>query len=56
MRERTMPGQDILIVVDNEASVARRLAPVAALAKRIETRLTGMFVTGLPLTNAYADL
>jgi nucleotide-binding universal stress UspA family protein len=51
-----MPGQDILIVVDNEASVARRLAPVAALAKRVETRLTGMFVTGLPLTNAYADL
>ncbi len=51
-----MPGQDILIVVDNEASVARCLAPVAALAKRIETRLTGMFVTGLPLTNAYADL
>ena len=51
-----MPSQDVLVVIDNEASVARRLAPVAALAKRVETRLTGMFVTGLPVTNAYADL
>ncbi len=51
-----MPGYDILVVIDNEASVQRRLAPIAALAKRVEIRLTGMYVTGLPMTNAYADL
>jgi hypothetical protein len=51
-----MPGKDILVVVDNEESVARRLALVAALAKRGEIRLTGMYVTGLPVTTAFSDL
>jgi nucleotide-binding universal stress UspA family protein len=51
-----MPGRDILVVVDNEASVAHRLAPVAALAGLGEIRLTGMYVTGLPATQAFADL
>ena len=51
-----MPSRDILVVIDNEAGVARRLAPVAALAKRGETRVTGMFVTGLPASHAFADL
>jgi nucleotide-binding universal stress UspA family protein len=51
-----MPGQDILAVIDNEASVKRRLAPIAALAKRIDVRLTGLYVTGLPTTQAFADL
>ena len=51
-----MPSRDILVVIDNEAGVARRLAPVAALAKRGETRVTGMFVTGLPASQAFADL
>jgi nucleotide-binding universal stress UspA family protein len=51
-----MAGKDVLVVVDNEASVARRLALVAALAKRSEIRLTGMCVTGLPLTTAFSDL
>jgi nucleotide-binding universal stress UspA family protein len=51
-----MPSQDILVVIDNEASVARRLAPIAALAKRVDSRLTGMYVTGLPATQAFADL
>jgi len=51
-----MPGCDILVVIDNEASVQRRLAPVAALARRGEIRVTGMYVTGLPATQAFADL
>jgi nucleotide-binding universal stress UspA family protein len=51
-----MPGKDVLVVVDTEASVARRLPLVAALAKRSDIRLTGMYVTGLPVTTAFADL
>jgi nucleotide-binding universal stress UspA family protein len=51
-----MPGQDILVVIDNEASVKRRLGTIAALAKRIEARITGLFVTGLPGTQVYVDL
>jgi nucleotide-binding universal stress UspA family protein len=51
-----MPGQDILVVIDNEASVKHRLAAIAALAKRIEARITGLFVTGLPGTQVYVDL
>jgi nucleotide-binding universal stress UspA family protein len=51
-----MPGQDILVVIDNEASVKHRLGTVAALAKRNETRITGLFVTGLPGTQVYVDL
>jgi len=51
-----MPGKDVLVVVDTEASVARRLALVAALAGRGEIRVTGMYVTGLPVTTAFADL
>jgi len=51
-----MPVQDILVVIDNEASVKRRLAPVAALAKRVEIRLNGLFATGLPGTQVFADL
>ncbi|HTZ35766.1 MAG TPA: universal stress protein [Stellaceae bacterium] len=51
-----MAGRDILVVIDNEAQVPRRLAPVAALARRGETRVTGMYVTGLPAANAFADI
>ncbi|HTQ33878.1 MAG TPA: universal stress protein [Stellaceae bacterium] len=51
-----MPGKDILVVVDNEASVAHRLAPIAALAKRGAVRLTGMYVTGMPPAQAFADI
>ena len=51
-----MPGQDILVVIDSVASVARRLAPVAALARQVETRLTGLYVTGLPASQPFADL
>jgi nucleotide-binding universal stress UspA family protein len=51
-----MPGRDILVVVEDEASAARSLEPLAALAKRVELRLTGLFVTGLPASEAFADL
>jgi nucleotide-binding universal stress UspA family protein len=56
MKEETMPGLHVLVVMDTEASVKHRLTPVAALAKRTEIRLTGMYVTGLPATQAFADL
>jgi nucleotide-binding universal stress UspA family protein len=51
-----MPGKDILVVIDNAASVARRLAPAAALARRFEGRLTGFFATGLPAAASFGDL
>ncbi|HWB50671.1 MAG TPA: universal stress protein [Stellaceae bacterium] len=51
-----MPGQDILVVIDSEAAVGRLLAPLAALARRSRIRLTGLFVTGMPATQAFADL
>jgi len=51
-----MPGKDILVVIDNAASAARRLAPAAALAKRFDARLTGFFVTGLPAATSFGDL
>lgn len=50
-----MPIKDVLVVVDNAASVARRMGVVAALAKRVELRVTGLFSTGLP-SAAFADL
>ncbi|HXP05281.1 MAG TPA: universal stress protein [Stellaceae bacterium] len=51
-----MPGRDILVVIDNAASAARRLAPAAALAKRFDARLTGFFATGLPAATSFGDL
>src|SRR5580704_17410918 len=51
-----MPGRDILVMVDNAAAVARRLAPAVALAKRIDGRLTGFFATGLPDAMSFGDL
>lgn len=51
-----MAGRDILVVIDNETGVARHLEPLAALAGRVELRLTGLFVTGMPATQAFADL
>jgi nucleotide-binding universal stress UspA family protein len=51
-----MPGRDILVMIDNAAAVARRLAPAAALAKRIDGRLTGFFATGLPDVTSFGDL
>jgi nucleotide-binding universal stress UspA family protein len=51
-----MPGKDILVVIDNAATAARRLATAAALAKRFEARLTGFFATGLPAATSFGDL
>jgi nucleotide-binding universal stress UspA family protein len=51
-----MAAQDILVVIDNVASVARRLGPVASLARRFELRLSGFYTTGLPSSIAFADL
>jgi len=51
-----MPGQDILVVIDNAASVASRLAPTVAFAKRFDGRLTGLFATGLPAATSFGDL
>lgn len=50
-----MPIQDVLVVIDNEAGVRRRMVPLAALARRRELRLTGLYVTGVP-SQAFADL
>jgi nucleotide-binding universal stress UspA family protein len=54
--EEAMPGKDILVVIDNAASVARRLTAAAALAKRFDGRLTGLFATGLPAATSFGDL
>ena len=51
-----MPARDILVVIDNETAVARQLAPLAALAKRMELRVTGFFATGLPAATSFGDL
>jgi nucleotide-binding universal stress UspA family protein len=51
-----MPGKDILVVIDNAATAARRLAVAAALAQRFEARLTGFFATGLPAATSFGDL
>jgi len=51
-----MPGKDILVVIDNAATVAQRLAPAAALARRFDGRLTGFFATGLPAAASFGDL
>jgi nucleotide-binding universal stress UspA family protein len=51
-----MPGRDILVVIDNSANVGRVLGPAAALAKRVDGRLTGFFATGLPAATSFGDL
>jgi nucleotide-binding universal stress UspA family protein len=56
VKEVVMPGRDILVVTDNAASIARRLAPAAALAKSFDARLTGFFATGLPAATSFGDL
>jgi nucleotide-binding universal stress UspA family protein len=50
-----MPTRDILVVIDNAASVKHRLAVIAPLAARGDIRVNGLFATGLP-TTAFADL
>jgi nucleotide-binding universal stress UspA family protein len=50
-----MPLRDVLLVIDKSDTIARRLAPVASLAKHTPLRLTGLFARPMP-TAAYADL
>ena len=50
-----MACQDILVVIENAAAVAQRLAPVAALAGRFGARLTGLFTSGFPISAIYGD-
>ncbi|MBV8888075.1 MAG: universal stress protein [Alphaproteobacteria bacterium] len=51
-----MPCRDMLIVIDEAASAAARLAPAATLAKRLNARLTGLYATGFPIGTTYGDL
>ena len=51
-----MAYKEILVVIDNAAGAAQRIAPAAALAAAFGARLTGFFASGYPLTTAYGDL
>ena len=51
-----MAYKEILVVFDNAAAAARRVAPAAALAAQFGARLTGFFATGYPISSAYGDL
>jgi nucleotide-binding universal stress UspA family protein len=54
-KEKAM-AQDVLVVIDTEASIVRRMKVVAALGKQADIRVTGAFVTGLPASAAFADV
>jgi nucleotide-binding universal stress UspA family protein len=51
-----MAYKETLVVFDNAAGAARRVAPAAALAATFGARLTGFFATGYPISTAYGDL
>jgi nucleotide-binding universal stress UspA family protein len=51
-----MAGEDILVVIGSAASVARRITPAAAIARRFSARLTGLYATGLPASTAYGNV
>ena len=51
-----MAYKEILVVVDNAAGAAQRVAPAAALAAIFGARLTGYFASGYPLTAGYGDM
>lgn len=51
-----MAYKEILVVFDNAAGAARRVAPAAALAAAFGARLTGLFASGYPISTAYGDL
>jgi len=50
-----MAQRDFLVVIENAACVAQRIAPAAALAARLGAQLTGLFATGYPVGAAYGD-
>ena len=51
-----MAYKELLVVFDNAAGAAQRVAPAAALAAQFGARLTGFFATGYPISSAYGDL
>jgi nucleotide-binding universal stress UspA family protein len=51
-----MAYKEILVVFENSASAAQRVAPAAAIAAAFGARLTGFFATGYPISTAYGDL
>jgi nucleotide-binding universal stress UspA family protein len=51
-----MATRDILVVIDQPANVARRVAAATALAGKSQARLTGLYATGYPLSTSYGDL
>jgi nucleotide-binding universal stress UspA family protein len=51
-----MAYKEILVIFENSASAAQRVAPAAAIAAAFGARLTGFFATGYPISTAYGDL
>jgi nucleotide-binding universal stress UspA family protein len=51
-----MAYKEILVVIDNAAGAAQRVAPAAALSAAFGARLTGYFASGYPLTAGYGDM
>jgi nucleotide-binding universal stress UspA family protein len=51
-----MAIRDILVVVENAAGVAPRLAAATAVAGGEGVRVTGLYATGYPISASYGDL
>src|ERR1700726_2799251 len=51
-----MSSPDLLLAVDDAASIARLVMPGAAVAKRLGASLTGLYATGIPAPSAYGDI
>jgi nucleotide-binding universal stress UspA family protein len=51
-----MAMRDILVVIDDAATVARLAPPAAALAAALGARLTGLYAVGAPAETAYGDI
>ncbi|HZT89978.1 MAG TPA: universal stress protein [Stellaceae bacterium] len=47
---------DILIAIDNPDTIPGCMAPAAAVARRLEAPVTGLYVTGVPAPSAYGDV
>ncbi|HEX3860090.1 MAG TPA: universal stress protein [Stellaceae bacterium] len=50
-----MTIREILVVIESQEIVARRVAPAAALATAAGASLTGLFATGYPISASYGD-
>jgi nucleotide-binding universal stress UspA family protein len=51
-----MSGMDLLLAIDDADLIVQRVTPAAAIAKRLEARLTGLYATGIPVTSAYGNI